>query len=166
MAIIDIILLICFIPGIVSGLTKGFVRDVIETIAILIGAWTAFHFSSSFSTWISESINMDPKLLQILSFVLIVVIITLLLKVLGSLITKLLKAITLGWLNSLLGLVFGIIKVGLILGILIMIFESLNSQFDLLKNGALDNAVVYNKIKDISQQIFPYFKSFISGLNV
>ena len=82
------------------------------------------------------------------------------------LITKLLKAITLGWLNSLLGLVFGIIKVGLILGILIMIFESLNSQFDLLKNGALDNAVVYNKIKDISQQIFPYFKSFISGLNV
>ncbi len=166
MAIIDIILLICFIPGIVSGLSKGFVREVIETIAILIGAWAAFHFSSSFSAWISESINMDPQLLQIISFILIVVIITLVLKLLGSLITKLLKAITLGWLNGLLGLVFGIVKVGLILGLVIMVFESLNSQFDLLKKGALDDAVVYNTIKDITGQIFPYFKSFVGGLHV
>lgn len=166
MAIIDIILLICFIPGIVSGISKGFVREVVETVAILVGAWAAFYFSSSLSAWLSESINMDPKLLQVISFILIIIIITLILKVLGTLLTKLLNAITLGWLNSILGLAFGIIKVGLILGLLIMVFESLNAQFDLIKKGALDDAIVYNTIKDISQQIFPYFKSFVSGLNV
>lgn len=166
MAIIDIILLICFIPGIVSGISKGFIREVVETIAILIGAWAAFHFSSSVSAWLSESINMDPKLLQVIAFVLIIIVITLILKVLGTLLTKLLNAITLGWLNGLLGLAFGIVKVGLILGLLIMVFENLNSQFDLIKKGALDDAIVYNTIKDLSQQIFPYFKSFVSGLNV
>lgn len=166
MAIIDIILLICFIPGIVSGISKGFVREVVETAAILIGAWAAFHFSSSVSAWLAESINMDPKLLQVISFILIIIVITLILKVLGTLLTKLLSAITLGWLNSLLGLAFGIIKAGLILGLIIMVFENLNAQFDLIKKGALDDAIVYNTIKDISQQIFPYFKSFVSGLHV
>lgn len=139
---------------------------MVETIAILIGAWAAFHFSSSVSAWLSESINMDPKLLQVIAFVLIIIVITLILKVLGTLLTKLLNAITLGWLNGLLGLAFGIVKVGLILGLLIMVFENLNSQFDLIKKGALDDAIVYNTIKDLSQQIFPYFKSFVSGLNV
>ena len=37
MTILDIVLLACFIPAIVQGLTKGFIQQVISIAAIIIG---------------------------------------------------------------------------------------------------------------------------------
>ena len=38
MAILDIVILLCFIPAIVSGISKGFVKQVIDFVAILLAA--------------------------------------------------------------------------------------------------------------------------------
>ena len=54
MGILDIVLLICFVPAIVSGVTKGFIRQVVEIVAILAGAWVAFRCSSMLSVWLAQ----------------------------------------------------------------------------------------------------------------
>lgn len=165
MAILDIILLICFIPGIVTGLSKGFVKQVVEFVAILLGAWAAFHFSSTVTVWMAQYIKADEVVLHVISFIVIVIVIALILNLLAGLLTKVLNIIALGWLNRLLGLVFGILKVALILGLIIMAFEGLNQSMELVKPGSLDNAVVYNTLKDIAQQVFPYLKEFVTAGN-
>ncbi len=165
MAIIDIILLICFVPAIVYGIRKGFVRQVVELVAIVVGVWAAFHFSSALGLWLSRYISLEQTVLNIVSFVIIVVLAVLLTGVLGSLLTKLLNIVFLGWLNGLLGLVFGIFKVALVLGLLIMLFEGLNSSLHLVEPENLDNAAVYQALKDLSSRIFPYLKSFAAQLD-
>lgn len=165
MAILDIVLLICFIPAIVSGITKGFIRQAAELIAILVGAWAAFHFSSLVSTWLSQYIEMDKLVLHIICFVLIVVIVSLLLSLVGILATKFINIVSLGWINGLLGLIFGIIKVAIVLGLLIMAFEALNSSLAIVDPKDLDNAVVYQRLKSIAEHVFPYLKSFVTGIN-
>lgn len=165
MAILDIVLLICFIPAIVSGITKGFIRQAAELIAILVGAWAAFHFSSLASTWLSRFIEVDKLVLHIICFILIVVIVSLLLSLAGILVTKFVNLVSLGWINGLLGLIFGIIKVAVVLGLLIMAFEALNSSLALVDPHELDNAVVYQKLKGMAEHVFPYLKTFITGIN-
>ena len=165
MGILDIILLICFIPGIITGISKGFVKQVVEFAALLGGAWAAFHFSSSLSVWLAQYFTMDKVVLHIISFVIIMLVIALLMNLLANLLTKVLSVIALGWLNGILGLIFGIFKVALILGLIIMVFEGINSSFQILKPGALDDYVVYNALKDMGQSVFPYLKEFVSSIN-
>jgi len=163
MGILDIILLVCFIPAIVEGISKGFVKQVISTISILIGAWAAFRFSSMVSAWLIQYVKIDPRILNIIAFTIVVILAVLLLFWLGELLTKVIKISALGWLNTILGIVFGIIKTALIIGLLIMLFEGINSKFVLVKPGTLDNAVVYQFLKDTAHNVFPYLKSFVTG---
>jgi membrane protein required for colicin V production len=163
MAILDIILLLCFIPAIVSGISKGFVKQVIDLVAILIAAWAAFHFSKPLGALLAQHVTLDPSVLNVISFVLIAIVAALLLNLVASLITKALKALSLGFVNRLLGLVFAILKVGLILGLLILLFETLNNSLHLVKPEVTENAVVYNTLRDIANQIFPILKTFVTG---
>ncbi len=165
MAIIDIILLICFVPAIVYGIRKGFVRQAVEIVAIVVGVWAAFHFSSALGVWLSHYISLEQTVLQIIGFIIIVILAVLLSGLLASLLTKLLNIVFLGWVNGLLGLVFGILKVALILGLLIMAFEGLNSTLHLVESETLDNAAVYQALKALSSRIFPYLKSFAAQLD-
>jgi Uncharacterized membrane protein, required for colicin V production len=163
MAILDIILLLCFIPAIVGGISKGFVKQVVDLVAILLAAWAAFHFSSPLAGWLGQRITLDPTVLKVISFVLIAIIVAVLLNLVSALITKALSALSLGFLNRILGLVFAIVKVGLILGLLILLFESLNSTLHLVKPETTSGAVVYNALRDIANSIFPILKTFVTG---
>ena len=163
MAILDIILLLCFIPAIVTGISKGFVRQVIDRVAILAAAWAAFHFSQILGPWLGQYITLDPSILNVVSFVLIAIVVAVILHLIGSLITNAMKALSLGFVNRLLGLVFGVLKVALILGLLILLFETLNSSLQIVKPEATANAVVYNALKNAANAIFPILKSFVTG---
>lgn len=162
MPIIDIVLLICFIPAIIYGIRKGFVRQFAELLSLVIGAWAAFHFSSVLSIWLSQYISMDLTLLRIISFIVIVAIVALLLQLVASLITKLLHAVMLGWVNGILGLVFGVLKVALVLGLLIGLFEGLNSTLHLVDQNNLANAPVYHALNSFAETVFPYLKTFVA----
>ena len=110
MAILDIILLLCFVPAIVSGISKGFVKQVVDLAAILIAAWAAFHFSTVLGGWLSQYITLEESILNVISFVLIIIVAAVLFNLVGALITNALKAVSLGFLNRLLGLVFAVLK--------------------------------------------------------
>ena len=110
MTILDIILLICFVPAIVTGITRGFVSQAVQIVAIILGAWAAFHFSSVICDWLSQYLTMDETVLKIVAFVLVVIVIVLILNLLGNLLSRLLRALSLGWFNGILGVAFGILK--------------------------------------------------------
>ncbi|MBQ9660046.1 MAG: CvpA family protein [Bacteroidales bacterium] len=163
MAILDIILLLCFVPAIVSGISKGFIKQVVDLVAILLAAWAAFHFSPTLGGWLGQYITLDAGVLNVISFVLIIIVVAMLLNLVGSLVTKTLSALSLGFLNRLLGLVFAILKVALVLGLLILLFETLNSSLHLVKPESTANAVVYNALKEAAEKIFPILKTFVTG---
>ncbi len=166
MAILDIILLLCFVPAIVLGISKGFVKQLVEILAILVGAWAAFRFSSALSMYLAQYLTFDKQVIRVICFVIILIVAALLLSLLGEMLTRFLKLASLGWINHLLGLIFGIVKTCFILGLLILLFEALNNSLQFVRDGALDNAVVYQALKNFANSIFPYLKSFVTGINV
>ena len=93
----------------------------------------------------------------------IILVAALLLKLVGDLITQALKVLSLGFLNRLLGLVFSVLKVALVLGLLILLVETLDQSMGFLQPGVTDNAVVYNALKDAAGRIFPILRDFVTG---
>ncbi len=163
MAILDIILLLCFVPAIVGGITKGLVKEVVDLAAVLLAAWAAFKFSVPLADWMGGFFTLDPAVLKVIAFVLIAVAVALILNAFSALITKALDAISLGFLNRLLGLVFAIAKTAFLVGLFILLIETLNSSLHLIKPEVTEGSVVYQTLRDLANAIFPILKTFITG---
>ena len=157
----DIIILICFIPAIIRGLQKGFIEQVVALVSIILGAWLAFHFSSVVSVWLLPYLSVSETVLNVISFALIILVTSVLLFLLGRLLTGMVKFVMLGWLDRSLGLVFSILKAALLIGMAVVLFDTLNLKFEFVKAEVLDASALYNPIKDLAYTIFPYLKELL-----
>ena len=138
MATLDIILLCCFIPGIIRGLSKGFLEQALALAGIVLSVWAAFRFS----------------------FALILIVISLAVVLVAKLLTKVAELAMLGWLDKTLGLVFALAVNALVIGVFIILFDTINTKFALVKPEVLDASIVYTSLRDLSYLVFPYLKSF------
>ena len=157
----DIIILICFLPAIISGIMKGFIEQAVALVSLILGAWLAFKFSTVVSGWLQPYFEVSETVLNVISFVVIMVAVVLVLFVLGKILTGVSKLVMLGWLDRLLGLVFALLKAGLIIGILIILFDTLNVKFEFVDEKVLDESVLYSPIRDIAYMVFPYLKELL-----
>ena len=160
MATIDIILLCCFIPGIIRGLSKGFLEQALALAGIVLSVWAAFRFSSLVCAWLKPYVNISETMLNVVSFALILVVISLAVLLVAKLLTKVAELAMLGWLNKILGLVFALAVNALIIGVFIVLFDTINTKFELVKPDVLDASIVYTSLRDLSYLVFPYLKSF------
>ena len=71
MNILDIILLICFIPAVVQGIRKGFISQVISIVSLILGIWLSARFASAVSGWLGQWITASGQVLEIVAFALI-----------------------------------------------------------------------------------------------
>ena len=148
-------------PAIITGISKGLVEQLVSLASLLVGVWAAFHFSSTLAEWLNGYLQVDPKIINICAFALTVIFTVLILNLIGKLITKTLKMASLGWANRLLGLVFALLKAGLLIGIAIILFDTLNVKFEFVEEKVLDESVLYAPIRDIAYVIFPYLKELL-----
>lgn len=164
METLDIILLVCFVPALVTGIRKGIVEQIVSLVSIFVGVWAAFKFSGPLSAWMSGFLALEPKITGIIAFALMVVIAIVLLSLLGKLITGLLKMASLSWLNRLAGLVFALLKAAIIIGLIIFIFEPINAKYMIIKPEVLESSVIYQSLSELSLKVFPYLKSLIANV--
>ena len=159
MATLDIILLVCFIPGIIRGISKGFLEQALALAGIVVSVWAAFHFSSLVCTWLKPYLDVSETALNVISFALILVAISLAVFLLAKLLTKVLELAMLGWLDKTLGFVFAVIVNALIIGVFIILFDTVNQKFTLVKPEVLDGSIVYTTLRDLCYLVFPYLKA-------
>ena len=77
-------------------------------------------------------------------------------------ITKAVEMASLGWLNRALGFIFSILVTALVLGLIAIVFDTLNVKFELVKTSILQDSVLYGHLKDFGYFVFPYMKQLLS----
>ena len=152
----DYILLLPVLYGLYRGFSKGFVLELASLLALVMGIYGAMHFSSFTFTYLSEFVELEARYLQLASygitFLAIVIAITLSAKIL----TLLIKMVALGFINRLMGAIFGALKALLILSVLLLFFDAINHQFRLVKKTVLDDSLLYHPIRKNAEAIYPY----------
>lgn len=164
MTILDIVLLLCLIPGVVSGYSKGFVNQLVDLVVIVAGACVALRFSTMVSAWLADYVTWDKNVLYIVSFIILVVAVAFVLNLVGGVVTKTLHTLKLGWVNRICGVLLGILKTVVLLAIPVMVFQSLNAQFDLVDPERLQTSRAYGFLCDFANAVFPYFKNIVTGI--
>ena len=114
----DIFFVIVIGLAVAMGLWKGLARQVFALAGLIAGYFLALNFFSRLAPVFSM---FDPAMAKIAAFMAIFVGILLLSSLLGFLLAKLVSVAGLGWLNRIGGAALGMVKGGLIVGIVALV---------------------------------------------
>ena len=162
MNILDIILLICFVPAIIQGFRKGFIAQAIAIISIVVGIWASARFANIVTAWIGQYITASEQVLKVVAFAMILIVVFLVLAALGKMLEGVFRIVMLGWLNKLLGVAFSLLKMVLIIGLLIIAFTAVNDTFKFVQESVLNESVLYPPLKKLAFEVFPYLKEILT----
>jgi len=157
MAVIDIILAALLLFGFVRGLMKGLFVELASLVSLIAGVYGAIHFSYFVGDFLKDSVDWDEKYIAIVAFAVTFIVIVIVISLLGKLFTKIADFASLGILNKLLGGVFGALKVGLILSVLLIVFDKLNSTIPFVNKETTEDSILYKPVKGLAPMIFPNF---------
>ena len=158
---LDIVILLLFIPGIIRGLSKGFLEQAISLVGVVLSVYLAYHFSDFACNIIKQYITVSETVLNVIGFAVVLVVVLLLVMLLSKLVTKVAEMASLGWLNKVLGIVFALGTTALVIAILIILFDTVNVKFELVKSNILQDSVLYGHLKDFGYLVFPYMKQLL-----
>lgn len=155
MGVFDIILAALLLFGLVRGFMKGLFVEVASLVALIAGVYGAIHFSNFAADFLQSKVDWSEKTINITAFAITFVVIILVISLAGKALTKIADFAALGILNKLLGGVFGALKIGLILSVLLIVFDKMNKTIPFVDKADLEESVLYKPVKSLAPMIFP-----------
>lgn len=162
MNLLDIILLILLIPGAIRGISKGLLEQAATLVGIVLAVYLAYHFSEPVCNWLARYITVSDTVLHVIGFAVTLMGVLIFVLFFAKLLTKVADSASLGWFNRVLGFVFSIVLSAVILSLLIILFDTVNTKFGLVKTPVLTDSVLYGLLKDLGYFIFPYLKGLLT----
>jgi membrane protein required for colicin V production len=163
---LDIILIIPLAYGLVQGLRKGLVKEIAGILAIVLGIYLARYFSISVSLALVELTGWAVNICTPLAYALVFIVVSLSISALSYMLSKIIGAIMLGWLNRLLGAAFGVIKMTLLLSV-ILNFIALMDQFMPIKDKPIvQQSLLYSPVENVMATVLPLlnFEDFTTAV--
>lgn len=156
---LDLYLLFPVAAGLVIGLFRGLIKEVISIIVILLGIYFSRLFTGIFSSVIASIFDISPETARPLSFIVIFVVIAITLMILGRILHKALKILSLGFLNALAGGLFGAIKFALLISILLNVGAALSDKLELLELEDKEQSLLYEPMKSLAPRLWKEIKN-------
>jgi membrane protein required for colicin V production len=150
------IVIICFLSfAFIRGFFKGFFNEIASFFGFFIGLIGAAMFTEQVSELIFKFINIDLKVLNIISFILLFISITISFSLIGKSLTKLIKFASLSLINRLFGGVFSSGKYLVVFSFFVLLLDYLNNFFsiNLIPQETLNSSKVYNILQSIGDSL-------------
>jgi len=156
MSYIDIVLGILLIIAAVRGFYKGFIVEAASLLALILGIWGAIHFSYFTADFLVNTFGWDSKNMSIIAFLMTFIVIIVVVHILGKILTKVVEALALGFLNHLAGLLLGVLKTALILSVLLLFLDKIDEEKNLISEEARQESQAYEPVKNLVPTLLPF----------
>lgn len=165
MSILDIILIVWFIIGAVSGYKKGFLVSLFSLAGIFLGVLLGFKLMGIAMLKLASAYNIDEKILPYAAFGLVFVIVIVVVNLIGKLAKSSIDKTVLGNADQWAGGVLGLLKAAFMVSVIFWILSALS--FDLPEHWVADSqlysytANVAPTVTEWVGDIFPTFKNLL-----
>jgi len=164
MGFIDIALAALLVFGLIKGLRNGLFVELASLVAFFVGIYAAVKFSYLAKTLLEEAVSWSPKTVQLTAFVLTLVVVVVAIHLLAKIFTGIADFAFLGWLNTLGGGVFAVLKTVLLLGIVLSLFQKVNLNNMLVLQETQENSLLFHPILKTSEVLLPVLTDWFEAL--
>ena len=153
---LDIIVAVIVFLFALKGLRKGIIIEVVTLVAFAVGIYGAMHFSDFTAERLVEYIEVNPKYLNTIAFILTFIILVVVVNLIGRAVSNLVKAMNLSFFDRLGGFLFGAAKGVLLCSVMLMVLINMNWA-GFVKEEAKEESKLYPYV----EQTVPYiYKGF------
>jgi membrane protein required for colicin V production len=152
--VLDLFLGLPLLYGLYKGLKNGLIIEIASIIALIAGIYGVMHFSYIASDYLSERLSWDARSIKLAAFAITFLAIVMAVHVLARFLTRIVKIALMGFLNTLAGGIFGVFKVAIILGALLIFFERANNTIGIVESETLQASFLYSPLRDLGSIVF------------
>lgn len=162
MSYFDIIIGILLILAGLNGLKNGLVKELAGLAALLFGIIFAVQFSGLTAGFLSGL--FESRHMGIIAFLITFAVVVVLVHLIATLVHTLVHAIALGIFNRLLGLVFGSIKAGFIISIILLGLDVFGLEQSIVPPREQQKSKLYPPVRNAAPLIFDLFQKDLDQL--
>lgn len=153
---VDIIIAVVLVAFGIGGLRKGIITEAATLLGLGLGLYGAFHFSDYTADRLLQWVEINPKYLNLISFIVTFIVVAILVNLLGRIVTKIVKSLNLGFIDKIGGFVFGIAKGILICSLLVMLVNVLRMN-GIIKEKTKQESLLYPWIERAVPYVYQGF---------
>lgn len=165
MSYIDIAIIIPLLWGFYRGFVKGLIIQVASLIALILGILIGVKFSDVASALLEQNFTLSKQYLGIISFAITFIVVVIGVHFIAKILEKMINMVAMGIFNKLLGSLMGAVKIGLIISVLLVIFNTIDAKLDILPESEKQQSVLYEPMLRIVPAIIPGIKSLAEKRN-
>jgi membrane protein required for colicin V production len=152
---IDILIVLIILAGMVFGYLKGFIRQLATLLGVIGGLLAARALYEPVAEKLTPSLTDSVTAAQVLAFIGIWILIPILFWIVAALITRMLEALKMGWLNRMLGCVLGGVKYLLLISLLLCVVDYFDTDNKFIKKQVKEGSMLYRPVKSVVDVLFP-----------
>ena len=152
---IDIIILALVAWALFRGFKNGLFIEIASIAALVFGIWGAIRFSGYVGNRLVEMFDIRGEYLGLVAFILTFIGIVVLIHFIANAMDKLMKAVALGLVVRLLGMVFAVIKTVLIASIVLVVLSTIDQKAHFLPQEKIGESRLYGPVRDFAPMLFP-----------
>lgn len=150
MSWIDLVLIVLALLGAVGGYREGFVMSVVSLLAIVVGMLLAFKLMGNVMLMLDARFEINESVLPFIAFTVVFVIVVIVVSLLGRVMKSVIHETLLGSVDHMLGAVVGVAKFIFMISIFIWILDY--ADIDLVNRWS-DQSVVLRVISRVAPTI-------------
>jgi len=163
MATLDIFLAVFLCYGLIKGIKNGFFVELASLVSMLLGIFIAIKFSYVMKAFLENHYpSSNPKVMQVAAFALTFILVIVAVSLLAKFFTSLANFAALGIFNKILGGLFGVLKTILMLSILLNLFQKINVGETFLSKENQEKSIFFNPVREISMVIYPSIEEWFA----
>ena len=161
MTFLDIVLAAFLVYGVIRGLKNGLFVELASLVSFFIGIYIAVKFSYLVANVIGDGTS---KTVKVIAFIVTLVLVIIGIHLLAKVFSKVASTLFLGWLNTLGGAFLGVLRITLLLGIVLSLFQKVNFDNMLISKETQEKSLFFNPIVKTSEVFFPVLKEWFESL--
>lgn len=154
---VDILLALPMFWGAYKGFKRGILIELALFAALFTGLYAAVKFSDYTSIFLHEQYAVEEQYLPFISFLVTFGAVVLAILFFAKLLERVLMALFVNIFNQLAGLLFGMIKMALIMSVVINLFLSINTRTHLVSQSKFEGSYLFEPLSKLAPLIIPKF---------
>lgn len=160
MNVFDIIVYVALAWAVFNGWRRGFLLQMMSLVAVI----AALFLSVKYCTEVGTFLGVDGSIRKVVGFIVIFAVTLILLTIFGYLLRKVFRFAGLGVVDILLGILFSVLKVGVIVSALFAWFAAVNKDYDWASKQTIEESRWFTPISGVVDKLTPYFEELKSEI--
>ena len=153
MNVFDIIVYVALAWAVFNGWRRGFLLQMMSLVAVV----AALYLSVKYCSEVGAMLGLDGTTQPIVGFIVIFAVTLILLTIAGYLMRKVFRFAGLGMVDILFGILFSVLKVGLVVSFLFSWFAAVNARYELVDKSTIEQSRWFEPTVGVVDRVTPFF---------